>query len=100
MQVTTYCEKLIEELDAWKEKADHIARELDNLAPLEKGKMLPEIMELHMFVEELCERMYAVKNNCLEAWEPAEIGVMMVRVHKTGNWGKDWEDALLGKTGG
>jgi len=100
MEVTTYCEKLISELDSWKGKADYIARELDNMAILDKEKALPVIMELHMFVEELCDRIDRVKSNCQEAWEPAQIGVVELRVHETGNWGKDWENEFLGKKGG
>ena len=56
MEKMSYCEKLVEELGAWKGKADHIVRELDELSSGDKGKMLPEIFELHMFVEELYDR--------------------------------------------
>ena len=91
MEVTTYCEKLVAELDVWKEKADRIAKELDNTTLPEKEKILPEILELHMLVEELCERIDQVKTRCLDAWEPDEIGVIEVRTHKIGDRGKEWE---------
>jgi hypothetical protein len=91
MKNVTCCEKLVAELDAWKERADQIARELDNMERQDNGKMLPEKMDLHIFVEELSDRIGALKSNCPEGWDPAEIGVMMLRTHKTGNWGKDWE---------
>lgn len=91
MEDTTCCEKLITELDIWKGKADHIARELDKMPRQDNGKMVPETMDLHMFVEELCDRIDRLRINCPEAWEPAEIGVIELRTHKTGNWGKDWE---------
>jgi hypothetical protein len=100
MELTTNCcEKLIAELGAWKEKVDHIARELDNMASCDKAKLLPQVIELHMFIEDICERMDRVKRNCQEASERSE-GVIEVIAHQTGNWGRDWEDALLGKIRG
>ncbi len=86
MEAITYCEKLNAGLDTWKERADHVTRELDNMASCDKEKVLPEVIELHMFVEELRDRMNRVKKNCLEAWEPAEIGAMELRAHEIANW--------------
>lgn len=100
METTICCEKMMAELDAWKEKANHIARELDNMQSGDKQNVLPEIIELHMFIEEIYERIDVLKRNCPEAWESPEIGVLEVRDHTLGNWGKDWEDAFLGKTAG
>jgi len=91
MENTTCCEKLVAELDAWKERADHIARGLDNTARQDNRKILTETMDMHIFIEELGERIGTLKNNCSEGWEPAEVGVKMLKIHKTGNWGKDWE---------
>ena len=86
MEVTSYCEELVVELDAWKEKANHIATKLDNMMSRDKVQVLPEISEMHMFIEELCDRITQVKRNCQEAWKPTEIGVMELKTHKTGNW--------------
>jgi hypothetical protein len=91
MENTTCCEKLVTELDLWKGKADYIARELDNIACQDNGKMFRKTMDLHMLVEELEDRIDTLKSNCPEGWEPDEIGVIMLRIHTTGNWGKDWE---------
>ena len=91
MENTTCCEKLVAELDAWKERADHIARGLDNVARQDNGKMLTETIDLLMFIEELDDRIGTLKRNCPEGWDPGEIGVVMPGTHTTGNWGKDWE---------
>jgi hypothetical protein len=93
---TNCCQKLVEELIAWKEKVDQSAGGLDNMASCDKAKLLPQVIELHMFIEDIGERIDRVKRNCQEALERSE-GVIEVRAHKTGNWGRDWEDALLGK---
>jgi hypothetical protein len=91
VQDTACCEKLITELNSWKEKADNIARGLDKMPHQDNMKMLPETTDLRIFVEELCERIDSLKVNCPEAWDPAEIGVIKLKAHRTGNWGKDWE---------
>ena len=91
MENATCCEKLVAELDAWKDRADHVAKELDNLARQDNEKMLPKTMDLHIFVEELGDRIDTLKSSCPEGWEPAEIGVMMLRTHKIGDRGKEWE---------
>ena len=91
MENATCCEKLITELDIWKGKAEHITRELYEVARKENGKMLSKTTDLHLFVEELGDRIDTLKSNCPEGWEPAEIGIIELRTHKTGNWGKDWE---------
>jgi len=89
MEVNRYCEELIVELDAWKEKANHIATKLDTMTSGDKKQVLPEIIELHMLVEELCDRIDKVKRNCQEAWQPDQVGVTELRTHTTGNWDKE-----------
>ena len=81
MEVTNYCKKMITELDTWREKAEHIIRELDGVPSCDKEKVLPEIIELHMFIEELCERIERVRRNCQESLESTEIGVTELNVH-------------------
>ena len=81
MEVTSCCEKLIAELDVWKEKADRITRELDNLPSGDKEKVLPEITDWHMFIEDLCERIDRVRRDCSEALESKDIGVLKIGSH-------------------
>jgi hypothetical protein len=98
MEVTTYCEKLAEELNIWKGKVDYIATELDKVAWSDKERILPETIDLLMFIEELRDRIDNVESNCPEVWEPGRIGVIELQVHKTGNWGEEWEKNFLSKT--
>ena len=86
MQVTSYCEKLIMELNGWREKADAIVGELDNMPSYQKKEVAPQVIELHMFVEELSDRIERVKRKCSEALESDEVGVPLVKAHTIGNW--------------
>ncbi|MEW6110336.1 MAG: hypothetical protein AB1632_14390 [Nitrospirota bacterium] len=73
MEVTSYCDNLAMELTAWKAKMYDIVRKLDKMSTGEKEKVVPEVNELHMFIEELNDRIEKLRKECPTEWNPNEL---------------------------
>ena len=73
MDVKSYCDSLEIELTGWKAKVYDIVRKLDKLSSGEKEKVVPEVNELHMLIEELDDRVERLEKECPVEWEPDKI---------------------------
>ena len=58
------CKTIEMELTAWKTMLDDIYQELDMLPTLEKGRLQPNIEDIHILVEEMDERIDQIKVSC------------------------------------
>lgn len=70
MDAKDYCDKLTVELTAWKAKLYDVVRKLDKISTGDKEKVVPEVNELHIIMEELDERIEKLKKECPTSWEP------------------------------
>ena len=70
MDVLDYCKGLENEMTAWKAKLYDVMRKVDKLGSAEKEKMLPNIEDLHMFLEEMTNRVETLKTECPSDWSP------------------------------
>lgn len=73
MDVRSYCDNLTIELTGWKAKIYDIVRRLDKLPSGDKGKVLPQVNELHALIEELDDRIGRLRNQCPTDWSPDKI---------------------------
>ena len=73
MEVKTYCDSLAIELTGWKAKVYDITRKLDKMSSGDKEKVVPEVNEMHMLIEELDDRVDRLKRECPVQWEPDRI---------------------------
>lgn len=73
MDVVDYCENLSVELTGWKAKMYEVVRKLDKMSTGQKEKVVPEINELHMVIEELTDRIEKLKKECPADWKPDEL---------------------------
>ena len=73
MDVTSYCNSLAIELTGWKAKVYDTTRKLDKMPSGDKEKVVPEVNELHMIIEELDDRIGRLKKECPIEWEPDRI---------------------------
>ena len=53
MDVMDYCKGMEMELTAWKAKLYDLTRKIDKLGSADKEKILPNVEDLHMYVEEI-----------------------------------------------
>ncbi len=70
MDVKDFCKSMETEMTAWKAKLYDVMRKVDNLGTAEREKVLPNIEDLHMFLEEMSERVEKLKTECPSDWSP------------------------------
>ena len=70
MDVKDYCKGMETEMTAWKAKLYDVMRKVDTLGSSEKEKILPNIEDLHMFLEEMTDRIEKLKTECPSDWSP------------------------------
>ena len=73
MDVKTYCDNLTIELTGWKAKIYDIVRRLDRLPSGDKGRVLDQVNDLHVLVEEMDDRIERLRNQCPSDWSPEKI---------------------------
>ncbi len=100
MELETYCENLAAELSTWKSKVNDVVRKLDETASGDKEKVIPEINELHMILEELDERVGKLRTECPTAWELQRGEVEGRMAHLKHAWEGVWENVSPADAGG
>jgi hypothetical protein len=70
MDVQDFCKGMEAEMTAWKAKLYDVMRKVDNLGSAEKEKILPNIEDLHMYLEEMSARVETLKTECPSDWSP------------------------------
>jgi predicted nuclease with TOPRIM domain len=70
MDVQDFCKGMEAEMTAWKAKLYDVMRKIDKLGSAEKEKVLPNIEDLHMFLEEMTDRVETLKTECPSDWSP------------------------------
>ena len=70
MDVQDYCKSMETEMTAWKAKLYDVMRKVDKLGTAEKEKILPNIEDLHMLLEEMSDRVTKLKTECPSEWSP------------------------------
>lgn len=69
----SYCDNLVTELGGWKAKVNDIVTKMDRVSSGDKEKVIDQVRDLHMFVEELENRIEGLNAECPKDWEPADI---------------------------
>ena len=70
MDVRDYCKGIETEMTAWKAKLYDVMRKVDTLGSAEKEKVLPNVEDLHMLLEEMSDRVQKLKTECPSDWSP------------------------------
>jgi hypothetical protein len=72
MDVQDYCKGMETEMTAWKAKLYDVMRKIDKLGTAERVKVLPNIEDLHMLLEEMTDRVQNLKTECPSDWSPVK----------------------------
>jgi SHS2 domain-containing protein len=75
MDVQDYCKSMETELTAWKAKLYDVMRKVDKLGSAEKEKVLPNVEDLHMLLEEMSDRVVKLKTECPSDWSPIKAEI-------------------------
>ena len=70
MDVTDYCKNMEMEMTTWKAKLYDVTRKVDQLGSAEKEKILANVEDLHMLLEEMSDRVQHLKTECPSDWSP------------------------------
>ena len=70
MDVQDFCKGMENEMTTWKAKLYDVMRKVDNLGTAEREKVLPNIEDLHMLLEEMSDRVTSLKTECPSDWSP------------------------------
>ncbi len=70
MDVTDYCKNMEMEMTTWKAKLYDVTRKVDQLGSAEKEKILANVEDLHMLLEEMSDRVENLKTECPSDWSP------------------------------
>jgi hypothetical protein len=68
-----YCDNLVTELGGWKAKVNDVVGRLDKVSSGDKAKVIDQVRDLHMFIEELDHRIDGLRVECPTDWEPSQI---------------------------
>ena len=70
MDVTDYCKNMEMEMTTWKAKLYDVTRKVDKLGSAEKEKILANVEDLHMLLEEMSDRVENLRTECPSDWSP------------------------------
>jgi hypothetical protein len=70
MDVKDFCEAVEGEMASWKAKLYDVMRKVDKLGTAEKEKMLMNIQDLNMLLDEMSSRVEQLRTECPSDWNP------------------------------
>ena len=70
MDVKDFCQAIEAEMTAWKAKLYDTMRKVDKLGTAEKEKMLMNIQDLNMLLDDMSNRVEQLRTECPSDWSP------------------------------
>ena len=95
MDVKDFCKGMENEMTAWKAKLYDVMRKVDKLGTAEREKILPNIEDLHMYLEEMSDRVEKLKTECPSDWSPIKKEIETGGVNMRGKYEETME--FIGK---
>ena len=92
MDVLDYCKGMETEMTAWKAKLYDVMRKVDGLGSAEKEKVLPNIEDLHMLLNEMEDRVEKLKTECPSDWSPMKKEIDEGTVDMRGKYEQTMEE--------
>jgi hypothetical protein len=90
MELKDYCSNLSTELTGWKAKAYDIVRRLDKVSSGEKAKVVDQVRDLHILIEELEDRIEHLRRECPTEWGPDRMEIEQKLHDVKIYWEKAW----------
>jgi hypothetical protein len=91
MHVSDYCRGMEMELIAWKAKTYALTRKVESLGCWEKEKVLSNIQDLNMLMDEILSRIEELKIECLTEWNTQEKHIDKGDVNMSGKYEQTME---------
>ena len=100
MELQDYCQNVQEVLTGWKAKVYDVMHRLDKLDTGDRGKIVSQINDLHIIVQELSDRIAQLERECPTEWQPAREEIQNQLQALDYKWKEAWEGASGGNFGG
>jgi predicted nuclease with TOPRIM domain len=91
MDVNDFCQGMETEMTAWKAKLYDVMRKVDKLGTSEREKMLPNIEDLHMLLEDMQNRVEQLRTECPADWSPIKKEVEQGTIDMRGKYEETME---------
>ena len=98
--VQNYCDNLVTELSIWKAKIYDVVRRIDKLSSGDKEKVSPQVNDLHIFIEELEDRINRLRTECPIDWKPDQIEIEAKMTKLDTTFKNLWQNVSPGDFGG
>lgn len=96
MNSKDFCSAIEAEMTAWKVKLYDAMRKIDKLGTVEKEKMLMNIQDLNMLLDEMSNRVEYLRSECPSDWSPIKKELEQGSVDMRGKYEETME--FIGKT--
>lgn len=70
MDVKDFCSAMEAEMTSWKAKLYDVMRRIDRLGTAEREKMLLNIQDLNIFLDDMSSRVEQLRTECPSDWSP------------------------------
>ncbi len=98
--VNSYCDNVVAELSVWKAKAYDVVRRIDKLSSGDKPKVANQVNDLHIFIEELENRIDRLRRECPTDWKSDQIELETKFGHLKGKMNDIYANFSPGDIGG
>lgn len=75
MDVMDFCQAIESETTAWKAKLYDVMRKVDKMGSAEREKMLSNIQDLHILLDDMSNRVNQLRTECPSDWSPIKTEV-------------------------
>jgi hypothetical protein len=100
MDATSYCESMATELEARQSRLYDLARKFHREDCGDKAKVLSQVNDLHMIIEEFGDRINKLRTECPTEWAPVRDETPSRFIHRSRSWESVWDDVSPGQVGG
>ena len=100
MEVDLYCRNVGTELTEWKSRIGDVVSKLDRAPTGNKARILSQINDLHIILEELHDRIHRLEAQCRTQWEPDKFQLEGKFKAFYPKWEEVWPNVSPGDFGG
>lgn len=95
MDVKDFCQDMENEMTAWKAKFYDVMRKVDRLGSAEKERVLTNIEDLHILLQEMTDRVDQLRSECPSNWSPIKKDIEQGTVDMRGKYEETMD--IIGK---
>jgi hypothetical protein len=91
MDVKDFCSAMESEMTAWKAKMYDAMRKIDKLGSAEKEKILMNVQDLNMIMDDMAQRVEELRTECPSDWSPIKTDVEQGSIDMRGKYEETME---------